>query len=71
MLVIQRKIGECVYIGDDIIVTVVAISGGKIRLGFESPAGVKVWREEIYKVIKQAEELCTKSKSNGLASESQ
>jgi carbon storage regulator len=47
MLVLTRKLGESVYINDTIKVTVVDIGGGKIRLGFEAPADVRIMRSEI------------------------
>lgn len=47
MLVLSRKPHEKLHIGDDIVVTVVSISGGRVRLGFEAPAEVKVYRSEI------------------------
>jgi len=47
MLVLSRKLGERIYIGDDICVTVVAIDRGKVRLGIEAPRSVPVHRQEI------------------------
>ena len=48
MLVITRKIGEVVYIGDDIRVMVVSIQGGsKVRLGIVAPDSVEIMREEL------------------------
>jgi len=47
MLVLSRKLGERIYIGDDVIVTVVDIDRGKIRLGIEAPKNLPIYREEI------------------------
>lgn len=47
MLVLSRKVGERVMIGDNITVTVVRISGGGVRLGIEAPAETAVVREEL------------------------
>lgn len=47
MLVLSRKLGEKVYIGDNVCVTVVDIDRGKIRLGIEAPRDVPVYRQEI------------------------
>ena len=47
MLVLNRKIGEKVYIGDNIIVTVVNIDRGRITLGFEAPRDVPILRAEL------------------------
>lgn len=50
MLVITRKLGEAVYIGEGIRVIIVAIKGKQIRLGIEAPRDVSVVREEIKNV---------------------
>lgn len=47
MLVLTRRIGERILIGDDIWVTLVEIDRGRIRLGFEAPREVPIWREEL------------------------
>ena len=53
MLILSRRLGESVTIGDDIVVTVVGISGNQIRLGINAPKAVRVLREEIYKAIQK------------------
>lgn len=52
MLVLSRKYGETICIGDDIRVTVMDIRNGKIRIGIEAPKNVKVHREEVYDLIR-------------------
>lgn len=47
MLVLSRKAGEAIYIGDNIKVVVTEISGGKVRLGFEAPKDIQIAREEL------------------------
>ena len=47
MLVLSRKNGECVWIGQSIQVKVLEIQGGRVKLGFSAPPGVPVQREEI------------------------
>jgi carbon storage regulator len=47
MLVLSRKIGERICIGQDVVVTVVAIRGGRIQLGIQAPDQVTILREEI------------------------
>ncbi len=47
MLVLSRKLGEKIRIGEDIIVTVVDIDRGKIRLGIEAPTEVPILRQEL------------------------
>ena len=51
MLILTRKIGECITIGDHIRVYVVDVRGKQVRLGIEAPAGATVHREEIYRRI--------------------
>jgi len=51
MLLLKREMTETVMIGDDIKVSVIAISDGKVILGFESPRTVSVHRKEIYDKI--------------------
>jgi carbon storage regulator len=47
MLVLTRKPGECIHIGDDVRVTVVAIQGQKTHLGFDAPKSVNIMRSEL------------------------
>jgi carbon storage regulator len=47
MLVLSRKLGEKIVIGDEIVVTVVKIDRNQIRIGIEAPSDVLVYREEI------------------------
>jgi carbon storage regulator len=48
MLVLTRKPGQSVYIGDDIKITLHGIRGNQVRIGIEAPASIKIYREEIY-----------------------
>jgi len=47
MLVLSRKLGEKIYISDNICITVVDIDRGKIRLGIEAPREVPIFRQEL------------------------
>ena len=47
MLVLSRKLGERICIGDDIVVTITQINGGRVRVGIEAPRSVDVYRDEI------------------------
>lgn len=47
MLVLSRRENECIKVGDSIVVTVVRVSGDKVRLGIEAPANVVVLRGEL------------------------
>ena len=53
MLILTRRIGESVMIGDDIKITVLGVKGNQVRLGIEAPQDVSVYREEIYQHIQQ------------------
>ena len=55
MLTLSRNKNQSVMIGDDVIVTVVDIRGGKVRLGFEAPKSISIHRAEIYETIKKAQ----------------
>ena len=51
MLVLSRRLEETVFIGDDIQVTVLGISGNQVRLGIAAPKVIPVHREEVYRRI--------------------
>jgi carbon storage regulator len=53
VLILTRKSGEGLFIGDDIRITILEIRGKQIRLGIEAPASVVVLREEIYRRIQE------------------
>jgi carbon storage regulator len=52
MLILTRRVGESLMIGDDINVTVLGIRGNQVRIGVNAPKNVAVHREEIYERIK-------------------
>jgi carbon storage regulator len=47
MLVLSRKVGECIRIGDDVVITIQEMRGGRVRLAIEAPRNVVVLREEL------------------------
>jgi carbon storage regulator len=53
MLILTRRPGERVVIGDEILVTVMGISGHTVRLGIAAPAGVPIYREEIWLAVRE------------------
>lgn len=55
MLVLSRKVGERIWIGENISVTVVRITGGGVRLGIEAPDELSVVREELKSKIQESE----------------
>lgn len=53
MLVLTRRPGESIVVGDNIVVTVIEIKGGQVRIGIDAPRDVDVYREEIYEQVRQ------------------
>ena len=53
MLILTRRVGETVVIGDDVTVTVLGVKGNQVRLGVNAPKQVAVHREEIYERIQR------------------
>lgn len=47
MLVLTRKVGEKIQIGNNIVLTVTAVDGNKVRLGINAPPTVEIWRSEL------------------------
>jgi len=57
LLVVTRKIGERIFIGDQIVVTVVKVGSGGVRLGVEAPPEMAIMRQELAEQLRQAEGL--------------
>jgi len=53
MLILTRRVGETLMIGDEVTVTVLGVKGNQVRLGVNAPKDVAVHREEIYERIKR------------------
>ncbi len=66
MLILTRKLGESITIGDDIKVSVLGIRGRQVRLGIEAPAKVVVHREEIYVKIQEENRKASKTMKGDL-----
>ena len=54
MLVLTRKVGERILIGDDIVITVLDSRGDGVRIGIDAPRGVKIQREEVVRAVAEA-----------------
>lgn len=57
MLVLTRKMGEVVTIGDQIKIKVVEMKGNQVRLGIEAPNDLRIYREEIYLKVQRENQL--------------
>ena len=56
MLILTRRVGETVMIGDDVTITVLGVKGNQVRVGINAPKNVAVHREEIYERIKREQQ---------------
>ncbi len=56
MLILTRRVGETLMVGDDVTVTVLGVKGNQVRIGVNAPKDVSVHREEIYQRIQKEKE---------------
>lgn len=56
MLILTRRVGETLMVGDEVTVTVLGVKGNQVRIGVNAPKDVEVHREEIYERIKKEKE---------------
>lgn len=66
MLVLTRKIGESIHIGEDIEIVVTAIEQNKVKLGIRSPRQIPVYRQELYQRIKQGNREAARMETDDL-----
>jgi carbon storage regulator len=67
MLVLTRKSGESLYIGDDVVITVIDVRKGQVKIGVEAPKSIKVYRKELLEKIRQQNIESAKTENNGIA----
>jgi carbon storage regulator len=56
MLVLTRKLGEVIRVGDSVTVRILEVKGNQVRLGVEAPSDVRIYREEVYRAIRKENE---------------
>jgi carbon storage regulator len=65
MLILTRRVGETLMVGDDVTVTVLGVKGNQVRIGVNAPKDVAVHREEIYERIRKENEAGTVKSNAG------
>lgn len=68
MLILTRKVGECIAIGDDIKIQVIEIKGKQVRIGIDAPKKYTIHREEIYNRIQEENQLAAQKSPSSLDS---
>ena len=69
MLILTRRVGETVMIGNDVTVTILGVKGNQVRVGINAPKNVAVHREEIYERIKREQNGGTSDESQSESEE--
>lgn len=64
MLVLTRKVGETLMLGNEIQVKVIAVDGDQVKLGIEAPQSLKIYRHEIFEAIQKENEMAAKITHN-------
>jgi len=54
LLILTRKEGQSIRIGENIVIKIVAIDGGQVKIGIDAPKGVAIFREELYEKLKES-----------------
>ena len=66
MLILTRKAGESLHIGDDIKITVFSVQGKQVKIGIDVPEDMLVYREEVYQRIKDENRQAMETRDNDL-----
>jgi carbon storage regulator len=66
MLILTRRAGERVVIGEDVLVTVMEVSGQTVRLGIAAPQGLPIYREEIWLAVKEENRAAAEASPDAL-----
>ncbi len=60
MLVLSRKINESIVINDDIVITVLACEGDRVKIGISAPKDVSIYREELWEAMREQDQIAEK-----------
>ena len=71
MLILTRRVGESVMIGDEVVVTILGVKGNQTRVGINAPKSVAVHREEIWERIQREEQQRKEQEDEAKRQESQ
>lgn len=66
MLIITRKPGEKIMLGDDVVVHVMEIVGNSVRIGIQAPRSLPVYREEIWNAVREEKQAAAKANPDSL-----
>lgn len=66
MLILTRRVGENVIVGDDIVISVIEVRGDAVRIGIQAPRSVSVHREEVYLELQKANEAAAGSSDESI-----
>jgi carbon storage regulator len=66
MLILTRKLGEVIAVGDEIKIVILEIKGRQVRIGVQAPKNTKVYREELYRLISEQNRESSQSDSDGI-----
>jgi carbon storage regulator len=67
VLVLSRRAGESINIGDDVVVTVLEVRGDIVRVGVDAPRSVRVHREEVYREVQAANRAAAQTDDSAVA----
>ena len=66
MLILTRRVGESIVVGDDIVLTVFEVRGDAVRIGIDAPKSVRVNRKEVYEEIQRSNEQAVSTSDDAL-----
>lgn len=65
MLILTRRVGETLMVGDDVVITVLGVKGNQVRIGINAPKEISIHREEVYNRINQSQDAAQNSDDKG------